>query len=547
MKLLRLKLNDQFGKLESPFEIIFRKAITGQQTVDWDEFNPFCLAGLNGSGKSNVLEALSNIFYHLESCANVKQPENFKLFFDAFQSSPDGYELEYYITPDTGVSYEIENMVKVCIVKIKGQLPRMNCIPYPFTSAAPANITVLANKTGEFPAEAKKYLPKAIIGYSSGENEILSIPFIKTRLVHFDEYFEALTHDYKYSEPESSLIYIDYEMSQAVLLSNFLMQKPEVVQPLEDHLGIVGIERFRMNLNLHYEGDKELLAQFKGTLHKFKNCATAIFENDDRLILDFWVNDDTKKAFTANFENSAFKLFQSFQILYTLNYRTVPISIKSAVYQSKGYYTGEKIPASAPDENVFYFLDYKIKKKDSESGEIASLLLKNLSDGEQQFLHSLGICLMLKGKSALLFLDEPETHFNPDWRSKFISTIKGSLQAAGANNLMTDLLITSHSPFIMSDCKQDKVLVIRDNLAKNPVINTFGTSVGIITEEIFKKKDTIPDLPIKEIDKIKNMPLTTLEEIQAAKLASRKLGESVEKVLLFRELLIKESTLKNND
>lgn len=78
-------------------------------------------------------------------------------------------------------------------------------------------------------------------------------------------------------------------------------------------------------------------------------------------------------------------------------------------------------------------------------------------------------------------------------------------------------------------------------------INTFGTSVNIITEEVFKKKESISDLPIKEIADIKALPLDTLENIQEAKNASRILGESVEKVLLFRELLLKEKELRNND
>ncbi len=68
-------------------------------------------------------------------------------------------------------------------------------------------------------------------------------------------------------------------------------------------------------------------------------------------------------------------------------------------------------------------------------------------------------CLMLKNKSAILLLDEPETHFNPDWRSKFISTLEKSLLSSESNNLMRDILITSHSPFIISDCYPDKVIV----------------------------------------------------------------------------------------
>ncbi len=549
MKLLRLKLNTDFGSLKENFQIDFRPPFIEKdaKSNDWDEFSPFCFAGLNGSGKSNVLEALANIFYHLESCVNVKQPENFKTFFDGNHANPDAYELEYYIVPNIGVTYEIQNTVKVLIKKESEELPELSYLPYPFTDIDHIPVTVLANKESNFPAEAKKYLPDLVIGYSSGENEILSIPFLKTRLIHYDEYLEALLKNYKYSEPESNMIYVDYEMSQAVLLSNFIFQEDEVLKPLNEHLGIMDITRFRMNLNLHVEGKYRILDQFQDSITAFKNCATAIFETPDKLLLDFWINKDTKLAFRKNFDGDIFKLFRAFQVLYTLNYRTIPSSIKSDVYQSRGFYTDGKVPVPAPEDNVFYFLDYRIQKLRRETNELSSLLLKNLSDGEQQFLHSMGICLMLKNRSALLLLDEPETHFNPDWRSKFISTIKGSLEAASNNNLMMDLLITSHSPFIVSDCKREKVFVFEGETVTNPKINTFGTSVNIITEEVFKKKESISDLPIKEIADIKALPLDTLENIEKAKKASRILGESVEKVLLFRELLLKEKELQNND
>ena len=56
MKLLRLKLGVDFRSLAAGFEVHFLR--------EWDharcfEFHPYCLAGRNGSGKSNVLEVLA--------------------------------------------------------------------------------------------------------------------------------------------------------------------------------------------------------------------------------------------------------------------------------------------------------------------------------------------------------------------------------------------------------------------------------------------------------------------------------------------------------
>lgn len=547
MKLLRLKINSAFSSLSEGFELNFRHPfVEGHKTnSDWDKFNPFCFAGLNGSGKSNVLEALANIFYHLEGCMNVKQPKNFKERFDPKLSTPNQYELEYYIVPKSGAAYVIQNMVKVFISKNENEVPLMAYLPYPFDGINPTPVTVVANKDGEFTAEAKKYVPDLIIGYSSGENEILSIPFLKTRLIHYDEYLEALNNKYEYFEPESNLLYIDYEMSQAVLLSNLLFQDQAVLKPLEKELGILGIKRFRMNLNVHTEGKYRILDQFQDTINAFKNCATSQYVTDDRLILDFWINDASKEAFRENFNHDIFKLFQSFQILYTLNYRTVSSSTKSDVYQSKGYYTDGKVPTPAPEDKVFHFLDYYLEKKVKGTQRIISLLLKNLSDGEQQFLHSMGICLMLKNRSSLLLLDEPETHFNPDWRSKFIRTLQKSLEASKSNNMMMDLLITSHSPFIISDCFPDKVIYFRRNKekdfevecvnAKQMNLKTFGSSVDIILEVLFNKRQTIGDLSKSklqyDLSKIKSK-----KDVEKLKAEIDYLGDSLEKDLLLASL-----------
>lgn len=567
MKLLRLKINSPFNSLsrigEKPFELNFRDEFLSESDANWSEFHPFCFAGLNGSGKSNVLEALSNIFYHLEGCANVNQPDNFHDFFQEVESKPNAYELEYYIVPKfkkevknkigeftiSGLhDYNYSSMVKVMISKTKNNIPKMEVIPYPFLESNQKQvIPTVADKKSKQQAGSKLYFPDLIIGYSSGENEILSIPFLKTRLLHFDEYSQAVTKKEVYTEPESKLIYIDYEMSQAVLLSNFIFQEKEVLQPLDDELGIIDIKRFRMNLNLHtIQESKEsfnILEQFNNKIKAFKKCATAYYEDDKNLTLDFWINGATKEAFRNNFDG-VFSLFQAFQVLYTLNYRKVTPEIKSDVYESKGFYTQGKLPIPSPMERVFHFLDYYLEKRVDDKGTIKRLLLKNLSDGEQQFLHSLGICLMLKGKSALLLLDEPETHFNPDWRSKFISTLKTCLEASESNNLMRDILITSHSPFIISDCYPDKVIVFKKGElpknARDTNFRTYGTSIDIIMENVFKKNNTIGDLSRSEIEaiqeKIKDKKKLTEKEVIAYKEQTNHLGDSMEKILLFAQL-----------
>ena len=97
MKLLKLELGEQFRSLHKGFNLEFHK-LTSKGYSSMMEFQPFCFAGLNGSGKSNVLEALASIFYHLEFCVAKFRPISFEKHFDRKKSTPDIYKLEYLIS-----------------------------------------------------------------------------------------------------------------------------------------------------------------------------------------------------------------------------------------------------------------------------------------------------------------------------------------------------------------------------------------------------------------------------------------------------------------
>ena len=129
----------------------------------------------------------------------------------------------------------------------------------------------------------------------------------------------------------------------------------------------------------------------------------------------------------------------------------------------------------------------------TKEGVDEPVMLKGLSDGEHQLLHSLGLCLLFKNTNSLFLLDEPETHFNPDWRSKFITRLR---QCFEEDEFGRDILITTHAPFLISDSKKERVLVFEKETDGNvriakPEFNTFGASINKITMNIFNKQETI--------------------------------------------------------
>ncbi|AOC94576.1 hypothetical protein BB050_01448 [Flavobacterium anhuiense] len=579
MKLLKFEIGElpkekQFRSLHSGFKIDFHNLYTtdGFDEIDekgvstMDSFNPFCLAGLNGSGKSNVLEALANIFFHLESCVAKFKPKNFEKHFRAEDCNPDAFTLEYLIGQHNGHPYSLDYYEKISIVKEVGKRPEMYRQSYPFTKKEKRkSISLSPRFDKQFPqaAEGKNYLPDIVVGYSSGENEILSLPFRKSRLINYDKYREDYIRGYKYEEPENSLIYIDSDMSQAVLLSCLLYEDEMTLKPIREELGILGLKSFRMNLNLQslYVDDERteavpILQHIPKIIDNLKKCASFYQEFEpsrsesreglfSTLILDFHVDENIKQIFRKYFPTS-FELFRFFQVLYELNANSISIESKEEVYKSKGFYTDWKIPPQTPKGNVFFFEDFYIIK--NIQGEITpkELLLREFSDGEHQFLHTLGICLMLKERRSLLLLDEPETHFNPSWRAKFIKILQDSITAGNNINenndkfnihALKDILLTSHSPFIISDCMPDNVIFFKKDhdfleakKASQLGFKTYGSSVDYILKNFFKT-NLISNKSLEELkDVIDN---GTIKELQ---FAIEKFGESSTKQFLYKKI-----------
>lgn len=577
MKLIRLKINDPkgFRSLKKGFEVAFLR--------EWDydeveEFNPYILAGPNGSGKSNVLEALATIFYHIESINLSFRPKSFDHNdienpngFRAEISTPDAFELEYFIpVPEGLINKKTSGNAHIRIVKELGKTPEILWLN--------RNTFDAKGKIGLERTEVKQFLPRYILGYSSGENEILSLPFFKMRFIHFDEYRDAVLQDLPYSTPEGRLTFLDNDFSQAIVLSNFLIQDKETLKPFYDELGIEKIKQFRIIIRKYIDMSEKRIKEYENSLQEYteafekslediadedyniqkvlditrklnttieslKKCSTTNYydHSNDSLYLDYWVNDATREAFRLYF-GSAKELFQAFQILLTLNLYSVSDALKKELYESSSLFVNETVPVLPLDEHIMRFKDLILEKRGVEN----TLYSKSLSDGEHQFMHSLGLCLLYKDDNCLFLLDEPETHFNPDWRAKFISRLRECFKKEKLENTTREMLITTHTPFLISDSRPEYVLLFdKDQKSNNvkvslPDFNTMGASINKITMEAFKKSQTIGGYAEQKLNELKKRFEDGEDGEKIIDETNKVLGDSVEKILFINSILNRE-------
>lgn len=546
MKLLRLKITDPegFRSLQPGFEYHFR---TPWELQEEQGFAPFVCAGPNGSGKSNLLEALASIFFHLDCICLDYRPdlfehdqENVPGGFREEVGIPDAFELEYLGQPFAGFAPVGDILFPhVKIVKEVGSRPQF----FILNGLAIEQNTALSGRLIK-----TALLPDFVIGYSSGENEILSLPFFKMRFIHFDEYLDSVRKETPYAgTPEGRLTFLDQDFNQAILLSNFILGDTNHLQPFKAEMGLEGVIYFRIILNdilypsgmgksTDNSGQWPILTNARGIEKKLRQCATACFYDDatDTHYLDYWLDKECQDAFALHF-GTPLDLFRAFQLLLTLNLYSVSNQQKLEMYQSQSLYVNETIPILPSDQRVMRFKDVVLKK----SGVDATVYSKALSDGENQFLHTLGLCTLYRDSNVLFLLDEPDTHFNPDWRSKFISRLRECLPETSSNH---EMLITTHTPFLISDSKPEKVLVFEKNDGKvrisKPDYNTLGASINKITMNTFGKRETIGGYAQTILEKFRiklNEKGVDKEHLIAE--IDQQLGDSVEKVLLIKTIL----------
>jgi restriction system-associated AAA family ATPase len=554
MRLKRIELYDDFRSLKKGFTLDFIQnsdSYSQEQAIE-----PFCIVGKNGSGKSNVLELLSAIFYQVEvTCLDflpkelvtkidtvdeeeIEYEEEVELaVFQSNKTKPNAYKLEYYITHE-------EKEILVSILKEPNDYRK---IYLNNDYLNPLDKKDLQNK--EVPI-----LPEYIIGYSSGQNEILSLPFFKMRLIQYDEYISHINYKTPFDAHESRMVYLDDAFSQAIFITNFIYDDVVVNKVFRETIELETIESFRIiinqNVNLEIDDKKTFIREQIGhKIELLKKCSTIYFtSNDDlnRLTLDFYLDDEVKKAFKVHFgegKSGRLKLFQTLQTFINLNYYYIDKETKYKLYNSDSLFAKGYLPETPWNRRFFTFKNFMIKKKNITE----PILSRSLSDGEYQFLHSIGLALIYRDTQSLFLLDEPETHFNPSWRAEYMSAIKHCFKNKIDEKFYSksELIVTSHSPFIVSDTKEDNVLIFEKDEngkvdCKKADFNTFGASVNKITMKVFGKKETIGDVAKdklaeykKRLDADENID-TIIHDIDL------ELGESVEKILFMKMLFDKQ-------
>lgn len=101
-----------------------------------------------------------------------------------------------------------------------------------------------------------------------------------------------------------------------------------------------------------------------------------------------------------------------------------------------------------------------VKKRDEHGGKVSFI---QLSEGELQMLTVLGLMRITSEDHCLFLLDEPDTHLNPIWKLRYFDDIEQVL-APREDALVqgeSQILITTHDPMMVGSLKREQVRILR--------------------------------------------------------------------------------------
>ncbi|WP_429043210.1 AAA family ATPase [Aeromonas veronii] len=454
MKVDKLHIRSRFKNLENV-------------KVDFDEDHLMTVVvGRNGSGKSNILEALVAIFRNLD--LGEAPPFSYELVYRLGERDNPNKPSERWLEITIDADPDRGTLAKQYEVRVRDLL----CDDVP--SEQPSSIIIPFSKVKRDKSGKAPYLPNYVFAYYSGPSDRLENHFKKHRT---DFYRRLLEDKLDLKGDIRPLFYAKPHHSQFVLLAFFLSEHDSNEKAfLREHLGIEGLD------SIHFVMRQPGWAKQKGEL--FWGARGVVRRFLDELIqhtlapIKVTRQEDTSLT-GNNIRNEFLHLF--LPDLSALRAFAKTLSDDELFKMLESTLLSEIIS------------EVSIRVKVSSSPE--PLTFRELSEGEQQLLTVLGLLKFTGGKDSLFLLDEPDTHLNPSWAVKYLSFLDKFVP----NHETSHLLMVTHHPLAIAELKKEQVQVMKrdDDMqisAKMPDENPRGMGINLILRsDMFGLKTTLDD------------------------------------------------------
>ncbi|MFN7835298.1 MAG: AAA family ATPase [Burkholderiaceae bacterium] len=435
-------------------------------TIDFDQDHWVTVViGWNGTGKSNVLEALAIIFRDL--IGKKRTPAfAFRLAY-RMGAGENLRHIEIDADPDREKEPFTIHVATDAQARGEGTLT-----PFIEGEAPVSALRGKAIKLTAFLNADSEYLPRYVFSYYSGESPRMHEVF-RPYLENYDSKLR--------NGEDPGLKRLFYAMpvhSQFVLLA-FLIQKSDVVRAfLDDHLGLdpdEGIESVLFVLrqppwkSKAADGDPRFWnarGVVRDFLSRFYDIALAPVEISRRVSTSIW-NKETLQ----------------FKYLYVKDIAALRRLVGN---QSSAQFFRDLESTYVSELIEEVRIRVRLKKNDG------SVTFRELSEGEQQLLTVLGLLRFTAEDESLFLLDEPDTHLNPRWCVDYLNYLKSFVGQNSEGQDNSHIVLTTHNPLAIAELVKEQVQILyreagsRTVRAENPAVDPKGMGfAGIVTSDMF--------------------------------------------------------------
>jgi predicted ATPase len=448
--------------------------------VDFDEtcLEPVTvLLGRNGSGKSNLFEALVIIFRDL---------------FKGRLTADFGYDLRYTLRGGS-VAVRIWNPPSAI-----DNTPGASA-PLPFTAKGGEainsfsfTITENSQERSISKKEIRTFLPRYVVTYYSGMSKRLEHHFFQPQLEFRDELLKGNVI------PLRPLFYAKPIHSHFALLAFFMTEDAEVTTFLSDYPWIEELESVLFVLKRPHwakgrknreDGDPRFWyagGVVKDFLSCLYDCALAPLRLPGRIQHSFDQVENTEflYLYLRDLENLRKLARESVAAMQHDKSRRKP-TVETDAFKAVEFF---KLLESTFMSDLIH--ETRIRVQVRHAG---ALTFRELSEGEQQLLTVVGMLRFTRDEDSLFLLDEPDTHLNPAWGIEYLNIL--SKHANTGKN--SHLLVATHDPLVLTNLRRNQVAILERNLESGTVASfepeedPVGMGVQGILRNMFGLRSTV--------------------------------------------------------
>jgi len=401
--------------------------------------NVSILIGINGSGKSTILEGIAQIF----SDAFLKENSKF------------GFKLEYEL--------RLEELLEQTATTSEFKTEYKDD-PLTFKVYVADEIIEKENEIEKHFGYFEKILPSNIVIYYSGLAEIMKricLPHDEKLSVNYRKGNTNIHRPFFYFEPPLfNLIFI-------TLLS---YEFGDIPQFLSDRAKIKGVQSIQITLKKPNWG--------KGKIEKWWGA-----KGEVKILLDFIDSIGSPSLIDADTPmngkngNVIIEAWQN-EVL------NITIIGQEKLFEIREHFVEEKTLFKILNTLIIDGFSPEVKFSLIQEDDKNLMSFNVLSEGEQQAIIIRGLIELANNENTLFLFDEPDTYLHPSWQRSFIENIN---QLAGRNELNTSqFLITTHSPQLLSNADPEScdVQIMEDGEIVKVTPKYYGKDISTILYEM---------------------------------------------------------------